>query len=72
MRWKDNPENRRKENVCKRSNWQGINLQNIQTAQQQQQQQQQQTPIGGRPKWIFFQTRYIDDWQTDEKDAEHH
>ena len=40
------------ENICKQSNWQGINLQNIQTAHaaQYQKNKQPNQKMGGRPK----------------------
>ena len=48
------------ENICKQSNWQGINFQNIQTAHiaQCQKNKQPNQKVGKRPKQTFLQRRY--------------
>ena len=48
------------ENICKWSDWQGINLQNIQTAHAVQQQINEQTHhrMGRRPNYIFLKGRH--------------
>ena len=49
------------ENICKWSNWQGINLCNMQTAHvAQYQKKQPNQKIDGRPKHTFFQKRHTD------------
>ena len=56
------------ENIHKQSNWQGINLQNIQTAQAVQYQNKQfNGKKGRRPKLTVFQKRHTDSQQTHEK-----
>ena len=50
------------ENICKRSSWQRINLQNIQAAHAAQYQKNKQSnqKMGGRPKQTFLQWRHTD------------
>ena len=56
------------ENICKGSNWQRINLQNIQAyAAQYQNHKQPNKKMGGRPKQTFLQRRHTDDQQIPEK-----
>ena len=57
------------ENICKRSNWQRIDLQNIQAAHvaQYQKNKQPNQKMGGRPKHTFPQRRYTDCQQIQER-----
>ena len=57
------------ENICKRSNGQRINLQNIQAAHatQYNKNKQPNQKICGRPKQTFLQRRHTDGQQTHEK-----
>ena len=50
------------ENICKWWNWQGITLQNLQTAHESQQKKGKQPnqEMGRRPKKTFLQRRHID------------
>ena len=48
------------ENICKWSDWQGINLQNIETAHADQYFKKPNQKMGGRPKYTFLQRRYTD------------
>ena len=43
------------ENICKWSNWQRMNLQNMQAAQMTQYQKTINQQMGGRPKQTFLQ-----------------
>ena len=53
-------------NICKQSNWQEINLQNIQTAHAAQYQKNNQK-MGRRPKETFLQGRHTDGQEAHEK-----
>ena len=57
------------ENICKRCDRQGFNLQNIQTAHaaQYQKNKQPNQKIGRRPKQTFLQRRHADGQQAHEK-----
>ena len=59
------------ENICRRSNRQKINLQNIQTAHAAQYQKktnkQPNQIMGRRPKQTFLQRRHTDGQETHEK-----
>ena len=57
------------ENICKRINGQGINLQNIQIAHaaQYQKNKQPNPKMGGRPKQTFLQRRHTDGQEAQEK-----
>ena len=58
------------ENICKWIDWQGINLQNMQTAhaaQYQNNKQPNKKKMGRRPKETFLQRRHTDGQQTHEK-----
>ena len=55
------------ENICKGSNWQRINLQNIQAHAAQYQKHTPIKKMGGRPKQAFLQRRHTDDQQIPEK-----
>ena len=54
------------ENICKWSNWQRMNLQNMQAAQMTQYQKTINQQMGGRPKQTFLQ-RHVDGQQIHEK-----
>ena len=60
---------RMRENNCKWSNWQRINLQNIQAARAAQywKNKQPNQKMGRKPKQTFVQGRRTDDQQTHEK-----
>ena len=64
---KDNPQSGK--NICKLSNWQRINLQNLQAAHaaQYQKNKQPNPKMGRRPKLTFLQRRYTDCQQTHER-----
>ena len=52
------------ENICKQNNWQGVDLQNIQTAHATQyQHKRQQNKMGIRPKETFLQRRHTNGQQ---------
>ena len=57
------------ENICKSNDWQGVNLQNLQTAPaaQYQKNKQPNQKIDRRPKQIFLQRRHTDSQETHEK-----
>ena len=57
------------ENICKRSDRQGINLQNIQTAcaAQYQKNKQPKQNMGGKSKQTFLQRRHTDGQKAHEK-----
>ena len=58
---------RKGEYICKRSNRQRINLQNIQAVHAAQYPKNKQPKMGGRPKQTFLQRRYTDCQQTHER-----
>ena len=57
------------ENICKWCDWQGINLQNLQTAHvaQYQKNKQPNQKMGQRPKQTFLQRRHTDGQEAHEK-----
>ena len=57
------------ENICKWSNWERINLQNLQAAHaaQYQKHKQPNPKMGRRPKKTFLQRRYTDCQETHER-----
>ena len=62
------------ESNSKQSNWQRINLKNIQVtpAAQFQTNKQPNQKMGQRTKQTFIQRRYTDGWQTHRKYTQHH
>ena len=57
------------ENIYKQCNWEGISLQNLQTAHVAQYQKNQQCnqKLGRRPKKTFLQRRHTDGQEANEK-----